>query len=224
MLNLEKNIVFKAKNNRSYLYLIFYQNIIKSLKIATMKFDVITKEKHSEKKPSIFGNNVLLFILGEIDGFNAKKLEKMRRKCYKTEYRGEFGDNWLDIDKNYKILDEDKSKYYYEIKEIETRSYENKLRFRAFINFQPDVGRIKKKIRTQTIFTDGDDIISDLVYNGGFFRCDINMNDTDTKFFKEEINLIELHLHNEADNINNYIIKNKEELNSQILKNIPLIK
>lgn len=190
-----------------------------------MKFDVITKEKHSEKKPSLFGNDIPLFILGEIDGFNPEKLEKMRRKCYKTEYRNEFGENWLEKNNNFRILDEKKSDYYHEIKEVETRSYEDKLRFRTFINFQTDSGKIKKKVRPQTIFSnDDEDIISDLVYNGGFFRCDIDMNDVDTKFSKEETNLIQLHLHNEADNILKYILENKEELNSQIMKNISLIK
>ena len=189
-----------------------------------MKFDIITQQGYSQK-PNIFGNVVPLFILGEIDGFNPEKLEKMRRKCHKTIYRGEFGDNWDDKNNNFRILDEEKSDYYHEIKEIETRSYEDKLRFRTFINYEPDSGKLKKKIRQNTIYlNDDEDLTTDLVYNGGFFRCDINMKDIDTKFSKEETNLIELHLHNEADNILKSILENKEELNSQIMKNIILIK
>jgi len=100
----------------------------------------------------------------------------------------------------------------------------DKLRFRTFINFQPKTGKLKKKINGGTIYSNDEDIFSDLVFNGGFFRCDLNMNDIDTKFYKEEANLIELHLLNEADNIIKHILENKDELNNQIMQNITLIK
>ena len=48
-----------------------------------MKFNVITKEKFLAKK-ILFGGDVPLFILGEIDGFNPMTCEKIRRKCYKN--------------------------------------------------------------------------------------------------------------------------------------------
>ena len=48
-----------------------------------------------------------------------------------------------------------------------------------------DSGKLKKKIRQNTIYlNDDEDLTTDLVYNGGFFRCDINMKDIDTKFSK----------------------------------------
>lgn len=188
-----------------------------------MKFDIITKEKFLGKK-ILFGVDVPLFILGEIDGFNPKTSEEIRRKCYKTIYRHEFGDNWLDEDINFRMLDEEKSSYFHEIKDVETRNYEDKLRFRTFINFQPKTRKLKKKIHGGMIYFNDEEIFSDLVFNGGFFRCDLNMNDIETKFYKEETNLIELHLLNEADNIIKHILKNKDELNNQIMQNITLIK
>ena len=47
-----------------------------------MKFDIITQQGYSQK-PNIFGNVVPLFILGEIDGFNPEKLDKMKENVIK---------------------------------------------------------------------------------------------------------------------------------------------
>ena len=68
-----------------------------------------------------------------------------------------------------------KSDYYNEIKEIET----------VIFSIMVDSGKLKKKIRQNTIYLNDDELNR---------RCDINMKDVDTKFSKEE-DLIELHLH-----------------------------
>ena len=199
-----------------------------------MKLDIITHNKFFADK-KIGAQEVKLFLFGEIDGFSKEQHFFMRMVVNKNLYSDVFGDQWKDAGFQKKLLAEgslalmiDKKRDEISGKkliDLESRVYDEKIRYRTHITYLSEIQKLKPKKRAKEMWSGTEIVLSESVDNGGFFKLDSNMAQSPDlgDLYPEEKILIETHLATDEQEILKQIHQNKEELNQQILSSIALI-